>query len=98
MARRKKSYGRKAKSIPVLPLLPVVAVAAAAMKYDSAESKINTISKSMIGYDTQNHSFTPASAVPFWGGEVAAIVVHKVANKVGVNSMVRRATFGYLSL
>jgi hypothetical protein len=34
----------------------------------------------------------------FWMGEIAAIIVHKVANKVGVNKHVRALTGGYLSI
>jgi len=98
MARKKRRGGHRAKAIPVMPLIPVVAVVAEAMKYSTTESKIATLSKRFIGYDYVNKDLELGSAVPFWTAELVAIVGHKVANKVGINNMVRRATFGYLSL
>jgi len=99
MARRKaKRGGRRAKSIPIMPLIPIAGVAVEAMKYDSAQSKIATVSKRLIGYDLINHKLELSAAVPFWVGEGVAIVGHKVANKTGINNYVRRMSFGYLSL
>lgn len=100
MAFRKKRRGgsRKAKSIPIMPLIPIAGVLVEAMKYDSAQSKVATISKRLIGYDMINHKLELSAAVPFWAAEGVAIVGHKVANKTGVNNYVRRMSFGYLSL
>ena len=50
------------------------------------------------GYDKGAGGFNPSKAMPFWLGTGAGIVVHKVANKVGMNNYIRRMTFGYLSL
>ena len=42
--------------------------------------------------------FNPTHALPVWLGIGAGVVVHKLANKVGVNRYVRRASMGFLEL
>jgi len=97
--RKRRGGSRKAKSIPVAPLIPVAAVAINAMSFNgTASQKLNHLAIHTIGYDMEKGDFVPAAAVPFWAGEMVGIVVHKAANKMGVNNMVRRASFGYLSL
>lgn len=97
--RRKKRRGGKSKSIPVLPMLPIVMVAKGGYdRYGLTADALNWMGFAITGYDAKNKSFNASVATPFWLGEITSIVVHKVANKTGVNRYVRKATFGYLSL
>lgn len=81
-----------------MPLIPVAGVVLEAMTYSEPKSKVATLSKRFVGYDMINKKLELEAAIPFWVSEGVAIVGHKVANKTGINNMIRRATFGYLSL
>ena len=99
MARRKKHRSRRAKAIPVAPLIPLAVVAVRSYQQSgSAGAKLDALMKYTTGYNWDAKDFQPEQALPFWMGTVAGVVVHKAANKIGVNNMIRRATFGYLSL
>jgi len=100
MARKKmRRGGRRAKSIPIAPILPLAYVTAnALMASGSPASKMNSFVASTTGYIPSSGDFSASKAMPFWAGTIAGVVVHKAANKVGINNYVRRATFGYLSL
>jgi hypothetical protein len=96
---RKKARHHKAKSIPLAPIIPLAFVTFNALSQSgSAAAKMNDFSARTIGYIPSSGTFAPSRAVPFWGATIAGVIVHKAANKVGVNNYVRRATFGYLSL
>ena len=96
---RKKARHHKAKSIPLAPIIPLAYVTMNALTSSgSAASKMNDFAANTIGYIPSSNTWAPSRAVPFWGATIAGVVVHKAANKVGLNSYVRRATFGYLSL
>ena len=100
MARRRRGRkgGRKSKAIPVAPLLPIAYVGyRAATKDGGIPEKLGVFSVLTTGYDPRTNTFNVQAALPFWIGEVAAIVVHKVANKT-VNRYIRKASMGYLSL
>jgi len=62
------------------------------------QNKINNFTLNTTGVDFVNGKFSAKEAVPFWIAMGAGVVVHKVANRVGVNNYVRRATMGWLSL
>ena len=97
--RKKRGGSRKAKSIPVAPIIPLAFVAFNSMNAaGSPAAKMNDFAARTIGYIPSSGDFVPSRAMPFWMGTIAGVVVHKAANKVGVNNYVRRATFGYLSL
>lgn len=52
----------------------------------------------MTGYDPTQQTFNKDWAIPFWMGEVAGIVVHKVATKVGLNKSIKAMTGGWLQI
>ena len=84
----------------MLPIIPVAFVAKSS--YDAAggfnTNMLNRIVESTTGYNMIGKTYSASKAMPFWFGEVAAIVVHKVANKTGVNKQIRKLTMGYLAL
>jgi len=98
--RYKKSHKRGKQSIPLAPVLPAVGLVLSA--YTGAKgfnaTMANNISKGMVGYDLTNGKFAVASAVPFWLSTLGGVVLHKVANKSGVNAHVRKLTMGWLSI
>ena len=94
--RKKSRRGGKSKSIPISIAAPLVATGAEAAKYAMAGAYGNV--KWMFTGITDNGDFQGGRLIKTYGPLAAGIVVHKVANKVGVNNIVRRATFGYLSL
>ena len=102
MARRRgRRRGRKSKpTIAVLPILPVVMVIKSS--YDLAgglnTNMANRVVEDMTGYNMLGGTYSMAKATPFWLGEVAAIVVHKVATRTGINRHVKRLTMGYVTL
>ena len=100
MARRRRGRkgGHKSKAIPVAPLLPIGFVTLAAYKSQGLTSNMAAeMSRNMVGYDPLTKTFSATTATPFWLGEIAAVVIHKVANKT-INKYVRKATMGYLVL
>ena len=105
VGRRGRRYGRKrkggkSKSFAVLPIVPIAFVAKDS--YDKAgglnTNMLNRLVESTTGYNMIGKTYSARAAMPFWMGEVAAIVVHKVANKTGVNKHVRKLSMGYLSI
>lgn len=100
MARRgRKRGGRRAKSIPILPIAPLAIVTARTLQSGASPAgMIEGFVRDTTGYDKGAGKFNAEKAMPFWIGTVAGVVVHKAANKTGINNHVRRATFGYLSL
>jgi len=100
MARRKaKRGGRRAKSIPIAPIIPgAVVLVRAAQSSGSIGAKANYLSMHLTGMNIDSGDFNASTAMPFWIGTVAGVVVHKAANKIGINNYVRRASMGFLSL
>lgn len=97
--RRGKKRGHRAKSIPLAPIIPAaVVVIRAAQSGGSIGAKANYLSMRMTGFDMDKGDFNAAAAMPFWAGTIAGVVVHKAANKVGINNYIRRASMGFLSL
>lgn len=95
--RKKRRSGGKAKSIPMAIVAPLafdaVLVGKTAMAGDW-----NGVGKIMTGYDAQAQSFNVNELLRTYAPLGIGIVVHKVANKTGVNSYVRRASMGFLSI
>ena len=97
MARRfgKKRRSAKAKAIPLAVMVPLAYIG-----YDVGKKMLagqfNDAAYIMTGY--KDGSFNPGRLAATYGPTVAGAVVHKVANKFGVNNMVRRATMGWLSI
>jgi len=100
MARKKmRRGGRRAKAIPIAVMAPLAGQAfMSATVSGPIQNKLNNFALNTTGVDFVNGTYKMQEAVPFWGAMLAGVIVHKVANKVGVNNYVRRATGGYLSL
>ena len=96
---RKRGSRKKNRAVPVLPVLPVLYVGYDAFKsYGMSTTALSHISTSMTGYSPEAGTFNVEKAMPFWLGEGAAIIVHKIASRTGVNKFVRKMTMGYLEL
>lgn len=99
MARRKKSYSRKGKAIPVAIMAPLVDVgyrlAKAAMARDT-----NHMSVILTGYSPIDQGFNAQEVLRTYGSLAIGVVAHKVANnpRVGLNRHVRRASMGFLEI
>lgn len=97
--RRRKGRGHRSKAIPIAPLVPVGAVALNAYQtHGLSKNMLVYIGDRTTGYNADNGVFTAADAMPFWTGEIMGIIVHKVANKTGLNKYIRKATMGWLVL
>jgi hypothetical protein len=94
--KRKRGGSRKAKSIPIAIALPVAAPAIQTGKYIMNGDMPNAM-YIWTGIDSQGKLQGKQLAktyVPI----AAGVVIHKVANRVGVNNFVRRVSMGYLSI
>ena len=96
MARKKYRGRHKAKAIPVAVAAPLVAVGMEAASYAMAGSYGNM--KWMFTDITDSGDFQGGRLIKTYGPLAAGVVVHKVANRVGANNIVRRATMGFLSI
>lgn len=94
--KRKRGGSRKAKSIPIAVAAPMVAVGAEAAGY-AMKGEWNNFKYVFTGVDS-NGDFKGSRVVRTYGPMAVGIVVHKVANKSGVNNIVRRATMGFFSI
>jgi len=94
--KRKRGGSRKAKSIPIAVAAPLVMVGAEAAKFGMSGDWKN-VGYIFTGVDASGN-FQGSRVVRTYLPIGAGIVVHKVANRVGVNNIVRRATMGYLSI
>lgn len=98
---RKRGRGRRGKlSISVLPLIPVAAVTWNAYKAGGGlnSNMLNQMSNDTLGYNFKTGAFAFGQCLPFIGGEVLAVLLHKAANRFGVNAVIRRATMGIIGL
>jgi hypothetical protein len=100
MARYRKKHrsGKKNRAIPMAPLMPLVGVVLNDMKGGVNAASFNTLAEDITGYNMTTGKFNVSQAVPFWGGEIVGIVVHKAATKFGVNRYVKKLTMGFLEL
>ena len=98
MARRRKKGSRKTKSIAVLPVLPVAyAVWDSYKVHGLTGNMLGGVMMRVTGYNPILKEFKVDNAKAFWIGEGVAIIVHKVANKTGVNKYIRKLTGGWIS-
>ena len=101
MARRRRGRrGHKSKSIPVAPVLPVAWTVMSSYKDAGGlnQAMLEKLMNRTIGYNTAMAKWSMDGCKAFWGAEVAAIIVHKVAGKVGLNKVISRFSGGYLTL
>lgn len=97
--RRKKRKSGKSKSIPMAIVLPPAYIALREVKtHGLSVDALDTTLAHMTGFKPSTGEYNVDWAKPFWLGEIAGIVVHKVANKTGVNRHIRKLTMGYLSI
>ena len=102
MARRRGKKRRKSKaSIPLAVVGPVLTVALLDFSKAAPEGisgKANRFLESVTGYNVIAKSYDYKAALPLWLGTAAGVVVHKVANKTGINKHIRALSMGWLSL
>ena len=100
MARRRKKKGsrKKDKAIPILMLAPIFPAVArvAAEGVSSATPKV--ILFETLGYSMDGNEWNMGRVYRQAGLSVGALVGHKVANKIGLNRALKKATMGYLCL
>jgi hypothetical protein len=98
MAWRKKKRGssRKAKAIPVAVALPLAVAAVDTFKYAQG-GNWSSAAYVWTGVN-KNGGFDSSRVMQTYVPIAAGVVVHKVANRVGVNNFVRRVSMGYLSI
>ena len=104
MARRRgrKGKGHKQKAIPLLMLAPLVPAAQVAWSVKDSKNPIY-IARNFIQQAT---GFDVEGKLPYsWeigarqlGLVIGGMVVHRIANRTGVNKYMRKATMGYLVL
>lgn len=97
----KRRYGKKrrasrSKSIPLSIMAPLAYIAMERIYPAAKKGDFNQVNQALTGYS--NGHFYPLAVTTTYGPLVVGIVAHKIANRVGVNNMVRRATMGYLSI
>ena len=103
MARRrrgKRSRRRTSKAIPVLPT--VAAVLPAYKAWTGAAGDFKTLPMLLMweytGYNTDTGTFRYEKLAGTAGPIVVGYIAHKVANRIGVNRMIKKLTMGYLTL
>jgi hypothetical protein len=94
--RKKRGGSRKAKSIPIAVAAPLIMVGAEAASF-GMKGDWKNVGYIFTGVDASG-KFQGSRVARTYLPMAAGIVVHKVANKVGVNNIVRRATMGFLSI
>jgi len=100
MARRKRRGGRKGSK--AIAILPVAALSIPAFEaYSGCGGDLKTLPKWLL------YTYTGTREAGGWdsvratrniGLLIGAVVGHKVANKMGLNKYIKKATFGYLQL
>ena len=98
--RRGKKGGKKSKAIPLAMAIPIAYIGYDAVKGAGGDVRaaLNAISVHTTGYSPMSGTFNVDWAKAFWLGEIAAIIVHKAANKTGVNKAIKKFTMGYLTI
>jgi hypothetical protein len=86
-------------------MIPLAIVAPAAYvginsfrTYGLNESGLDHLVANTVGYQPSSGQFNVNWAKGFWMGEIAGIIVHKVATRTGVNRQIKKLTMGYLGL
>ena len=101
MARRKRRGGKKQKAFPILLAAPVVPgfISAWNVRSMGPVEMVRSGVYEVSGIDMTGQSkLNQEKALKTLGLVVVGLVGHKIANKVGVNRMLKKATFGYLQL
>jgi len=98
---RKRRGGRRgSKAVPVAMVLPIILQAK--MAYDTAGGLNSALPNEMVtrftGYNPKANQWSFDYVKPFFFGEIAGIVAHKVAGKMGVNKHVKKLTLGWLQI
>lgn len=94
--KRKRGGSRKAKSIPMAIAAPLVAIGYEAGK-DIMAGNMAELKWDLVAVNAEG-KFSTQKAMQIYAPLAIGVVVHKVANKTGVNNYVRRATMGWLSI
>jgi len=98
MARRRKGRGKKSKSIPILVAMPALMPALTAYSNVGLTKALpEQLMYRYTGYHKDagfQSSVLLTAAAPI----IVGYVGHKVANKLGVNKWVKKATMGFFSL
>lgn len=97
----KRRYGRKrrskSKSVSLAVAAPVGYIGY--RMYELAKSgNAVYIPTLLTGINSKDKTYEFGTAVQTWAPVLVGALVHKGANRLGINSMVRRATMGYLSI
>ena len=99
MARRRKQKGsrKKDKSIPLSSLLPAMpAIVRVANDGFSLKYTPTTVLYEMVGYAANEKTWVTSTVTRQIGLGIAGIVSHKLANKVGLNRALKKASMGYI--
>lgn len=94
--KRKRGGSRKAKSIPIAIAVPLAVSAVDTFKYAQG-GNWKSAAYVWTGVN-ENGGFDSSRIVKTYMPLAAGVVVHKIANRVGVNNFVRRVSMGYLSI
>ena len=92
---RKKGSRRKDKSIPLSMLLPVAPAAKRVMDVGINKDTPDWILFEMTGYSLTDKAFHTDVIKRQAGLAIVSLVSHKVANKIGLNRALKKATMGY---
>lgn len=99
MARRRKGYRKKNKAIPIAIVGPPAAIAVNDIMMGGGPVAVaNRMVESFTGYNIIGQKWTWDEVKPLLFAEIAGVVAHKVANRVGLNKHIRKLTFGYLEI
>jgi len=102
MARRRR--GRKGKkgsrAFPLFSIIPIMPAASRFLEHSAGPVKDwpAVIMFETTGYDYQTQTWDQARAVREIGLVVAALIGHKLANRVGLNRAIKRVSMGMLQL
>ena len=97
--RRRKGKGRRGKfSVPLLAMAPVYPAAARVLTEGTMADKPKLLVYELTGYNMFTGQWEKAKAASIATIAVVGFVGHKVANKVGINRALRKATGGWISL
>lgn len=101
MARRRKKKGgrKKNRAIPLaIAIPPVWVVYNRVSTLGMTPMAISGISKDIVGYDPNAGTYSFDNHKHFLLGEIAGVVVHRAANRFGLNKHMRKLTMGYLEI
>ena len=102
--RGRKGRGRRSKAIPVLPTVAALYPGLKGVQWWLYESdkKLTSLPVGVIGaytgYNMDTGAFVSSVPIKVVGLVLGGYVGHKIANKIGVNKYIRKATMGMLTL